>query len=88
MSANRNKESVTADLKSAEGKDLLRRLVRQADVLLENFRPGALDRLGFPVDELHVSTRAWSCCPSADSATTGRRAAAPATTRSRRARPA
>jgi crotonobetainyl-CoA:carnitine CoA-transferase CaiB-like acyl-CoA transferase len=53
MSANRNKESVVADLKSEEGAALLRRLVRQADVLLENFRPGVLDRLGFPVDELH-----------------------------------
>ena len=54
MSANRNKESVTADLKSAEGKDLLRRLVAQADVLCENFRPGVLDRLGFSIDELHT----------------------------------
>jgi crotonobetainyl-CoA:carnitine CoA-transferase CaiB-like acyl-CoA transferase len=45
MSCNRNKLSVTADLKSAEGRDLLRRMVRQADVLLENFRPGVLDRL-------------------------------------------
>jgi crotonobetainyl-CoA:carnitine CoA-transferase CaiB-like acyl-CoA transferase len=53
MSANRNKESVVADLKSEDGRTLLRRLVRQADVLLENFRPGALDRLGFPVEELH-----------------------------------
>jgi crotonobetainyl-CoA:carnitine CoA-transferase CaiB-like acyl-CoA transferase len=54
MSANRNKESVTADLRSAEGKDFLRRLVAQGDVLLENFRPGVLDRLGFSVDELHA----------------------------------
>jgi crotonobetainyl-CoA:carnitine CoA-transferase CaiB-like acyl-CoA transferase len=53
MSANRNKESVVADLKSDEGRSLLRRLARQADVLLENFRPGALDRLGFPIEELH-----------------------------------
>jgi crotonobetainyl-CoA:carnitine CoA-transferase CaiB-like acyl-CoA transferase len=53
MSANRNKESVVADLKSEDGRRLLRRLVRHADILLENFRPGALDRLGFPVDELH-----------------------------------
>ena len=54
MSANRNKESVTADLKSAEGKSLLRRLVAQADVLCENFRPGVLDRLGFSIQELHA----------------------------------
>lgn len=46
MSCNRNKESVTADLKSAEGADLVRRLVRHSDILCENFRPGVLDRLG------------------------------------------
>lgn len=53
MSCNRNKESVVADLKSEEGRVLLRRLVKQADVLMENFRPGVLDRLGFSVAELH-----------------------------------
>ena len=54
LSANRNKESVTADLKSPDGAQLLRRLVRQADVLMENFRPGVLDRLGFSVADLHA----------------------------------
>jgi len=53
MSANRNKESVTADFRSEEGAAFLRRLVAQADVLMENFRPGVLDRLGFSVAELH-----------------------------------
>jgi crotonobetainyl-CoA:carnitine CoA-transferase CaiB-like acyl-CoA transferase len=54
MSCNRNKESVTTDLKSEEGKELLRRLVRHADVLMENFRTGVLDRLGFSIEDLHA----------------------------------
>jgi len=53
LSANRNKLSITVDLKSPDGKHLLERLVRQSDVLIENFRTGVLDRLGFPVDRLH-----------------------------------
>ena len=53
MSANRNKESVTADFKSDEGRELLTRLVKRGDVLCENFRPGVLDRLGFSVERLH-----------------------------------
>ena len=47
LSCNRNKESVTCDLASADGRELLERLVRRADVLTENFRPGVLDRLLF-----------------------------------------
>ncbi len=53
FSCNRNKESVTADLKSATGKALLERLVRHSDVLVENFRTGVLDRLGFDMVRLH-----------------------------------
>jgi crotonobetainyl-CoA:carnitine CoA-transferase CaiB-like acyl-CoA transferase len=53
MSCNRNKESLTLDLKDAEDKAVLEELVRRADVLLENFRVGVLDRLGFPVARLH-----------------------------------
>ena len=47
FSCNRGKRSIALDLKSDEGKDVLRDLVRQADVLIENFRPGAIDRMGF-----------------------------------------
>jgi crotonobetainyl-CoA:carnitine CoA-transferase CaiB-like acyl-CoA transferase len=54
MSCNRNKESVTADLKSPEGVDLVSRLARRSDVLCENFRPGVLDRLGFSIERLHA----------------------------------
>ncbi|MDP9841327.1 CaiB/BaiF CoA transferase family protein [Streptosporangium lutulentum] len=53
MAANRNKRSITVDLKAAEGKALIERLVRQSDVLIENFRTGVLDRLGFTVERLH-----------------------------------
>ncbi|NED93970.1 CoA transferase [Phytoactinopolyspora alkaliphila] len=53
LSCNRNKESVTADLKSDDGREFLTRLVRRADVLVENFRTGVLDRLGFGVERLH-----------------------------------
>jgi len=47
LCANRNKKSVTLDLKDHAGKAALQALIRRADVLMENFRPGVLDRLGF-----------------------------------------
>lgn len=46
MLVNRGKKSVTLDLKSSEGLDLVRRLVAKADILVENFRPGVTARLG------------------------------------------
>lgn len=52
LSCNRNKESVALDLKSDDGKAALTELIRRSDVLLENFRPGVLDRLGFPLETL------------------------------------
>jgi len=54
MSANRNKESIVLDLKDPDDSEVLAALVRRADVLLENFRTGTLDRLGFTVDRLHA----------------------------------
>jgi len=49
----RNKKSVTCDLRTQEGQDLVRRLVERADVLLENFRPGTLERWGMSPERLH-----------------------------------
>ncbi|MBH17476.1 MAG: formyl-CoA transferase [Acidobacteria bacterium] len=46
LSVNRNKESVTLDFKTPEGREVLDALIEHADVLVENFRPGTLDRLG------------------------------------------
>ena len=49
---NRNKRSLGIDLKSEKGRRLVQTLVRRADVLVENFRPGAVDKLGFSYEEL------------------------------------
>lgn len=49
---NRNKLGITLNMKSAEGKTLLRKLVRRADVLVENFRPGTMERLGLGYEVL------------------------------------
>src|SRR5262245_1829463 len=47
LSVNRGKRGITLDLKQEPGREILWRLLEGADVLVENFRPGALDRLGF-----------------------------------------
>ena len=49
---NRNKKSLAVDLQNAEGRALVLKLLKSADVLTENFRPGALDKLGFSYDKL------------------------------------
>ena len=52
LSVNRNKRSIVLDLRSADDADVLRRLLVDADVLVENFRPGSLGRLGFDDEAL------------------------------------
>lgn len=49
---NANKQAITCDFKTPEGVEIMRRLLADADVLIENFRPGVLDRLGFSVERL------------------------------------
>jgi formyl-CoA transferase/CoA:oxalate CoA-transferase len=52
VSANRNKESITIDLKHADGLPIVHELLQRADVLVENFRPGVMDRLGLGYETL------------------------------------
>ena len=53
---NRGKRSIVLDLKQAEARSILRELAEQADVLVENFRPGAMQRLGFGYEQV----KAWN----------------------------
>jgi CoA:oxalate CoA-transferase len=54
MSLNRGKESIALDLKNADDRNVFERLLERADVLVENFRPGAMARLGYGWDALHA----------------------------------
>lgn len=59
---NRGKESLVLDLASPEGKQSLRELLAQADVLVQNLKPGALARLGFGTEELRKTHPRLICC--------------------------
>jgi formyl-CoA transferase len=50
----RNKQSITLNLKHAEGLEVLKKLLAEADILIENFRPGVLEKLGLGWDVLHA----------------------------------
>lgn len=62
MSVNRNKRSITLDLKSPAGLDVLRRLAARSDVLVENFRTGTMERLGLGYDALARRNRRLVYC--------------------------
>ncbi len=54
IAANRNKRSITVNLKSTEGQEVVRRLAGASDVMVENFRTGVLDKMGLGYDDLHT----------------------------------
>jgi crotonobetainyl-CoA:carnitine CoA-transferase CaiB-like acyl-CoA transferase len=62
LALNRNKRSIRIDLKNEQGREVLLRLVRDADVLLESFRPGVLDRLSVGYERLREENPALVYC--------------------------
>jgi crotonobetainyl-CoA:carnitine CoA-transferase CaiB-like acyl-CoA transferase len=52
MAWNRNKRSLAIDMKSAEGKEIIFKLAKEADVIMENFRPGVMSRLGYGYEDI------------------------------------
>ena len=78
LSCNRNKRSLCLNLKTEEGLDAIRRLIKTADIFVQNFRPGAADRLGvgekvvreIKSDIIYVSISGFGVAPIALSART------------------
>jgi crotonobetainyl-CoA:carnitine CoA-transferase CaiB-like acyl-CoA transferase len=59
---NRNKKSIALDLKSPEGKDIVQKLLPTADVLIENFGPGTMERLGLGYDDVAAANKSIIYC--------------------------
>jgi crotonobetainyl-CoA:carnitine CoA-transferase CaiB-like acyl-CoA transferase len=62
LGVNRNKRGLALNLKTPEGAEVLGRLLGEADVFIENFKPGSLERLGFGYDQTHALNRALVHC--------------------------
>jgi len=71
LAQNAGKKSVTINLKSPKGKDLFKRLVADADVLIENFRPGVMVRLGLGFDDLKLINHRLVYCAISGFGATG-----------------
>src|ERR1700761_3010409 len=71
LSVNRNKKSITLDMKSEAGREVLWRLVDKSDVLVENCRPGAMDRLGFSYAAVNKRRPAMVYCSISGFGNTG-----------------
>ena len=64
LAFNRAKRSITLDLKAEEGKEIARRIIKSSDVLIENFRPGVMDRLGLGYEALSAQQPELIYCAS------------------------
>lgn len=71
MSVNRNKRSIVLDLKSANGVEIAKKIVSKSDVVIENFRPGVMDRLGLGFDDLFKINSEIIYCASSGYGTSG-----------------
>jgi crotonobetainyl-CoA:carnitine CoA-transferase CaiB-like acyl-CoA transferase len=71
ISFNRNKKSIALDLKSDEGKRIARDIILKADILLENFRPGVMERLGLGYDDFKVVHPTLVYCSSSGYGSSG-----------------
>lgn len=78
LAQNANKKSLTLNMKFEEGKEVFRRLAKTADVVLENFRPGVLERLGFSYERLQEVNPRIIYCAISGFGQTGPDAAKPA----------
>ena len=78
LAQNAGKKSITLDMKAQRGKELLKKLVRSADILVENFRPGVMDRLGLGYDALHTVNPELIYCAISGFGQTGPRRKDPA----------
>jgi crotonobetainyl-CoA:carnitine CoA-transferase CaiB-like acyl-CoA transferase len=68
----RNKRTITLNFSKPEGQDILRGLVAQADVVIENFRPGVMENGALGPEELQNINQHWWCCGSPGSGRRGR----------------
>src|SRR5215212_10534440 len=69
--AGRNQRSLSVDLRSEEGKEVVQKLVEEADVIVENFRPGVLDRLGFGYEQVYKTNPKIVYCSLSGYGSTG-----------------
>jgi crotonobetainyl-CoA:carnitine CoA-transferase CaiB-like acyl-CoA transferase len=78
LSVNRNKRGLTLDLKRPAGREVLRKLIERSDVLVENFRPGTMERLGFGYEQARALNPSLIFCSISGFGQTGPRARQPA----------